>query len=458
MSKIVWTRTWARRYTPFLSAAFIMAFTKNKKYGTVSDKLFVPEGNLMAMYFDSKQYDNVIRNYSKFLFSQNMAKYAIAYEGHFRKFLSFAKKLSQINLKNLSNNQIADLIVKVYEAVVESTDYQYHAFLVLDGDAADLEKYFASHPDGAKILQSITTPYKETVITKSRLELLEIAAANGRGLAKYADKYAWIPVYEPLDPPWTIVDFKKQLKQIKNPKEELTNYAKLHRQDLRYFKKFVATIADKHLKKKIEVVHYFAYLKEMRDDYRRHAYYFCTPLLEEISKRLKISRNLGTYLLPQEMVSILRDKSKLNLNEINKRKDQYAFIYKSSKLQVIAGNKAIDLGKKMLGSHSQELKGQVAQTGLVIGRVSVIYHQGEFSKFKTGEILVTTMTHPEFLPIMKKAKAIVTDEGGITCHAAIVARELGIPCIIGTKNATRVLKDGDRVEVDADEGVIKILK
>ena len=65
------------------------------------------------------------------------------------------------------------------------------------------------------------------------------------------------------------------------------------------------------------------------------------------------------------------------------------------------------------------------------------------------------MTRPEFMPILRKAAAIVTDEGGITCHAAIVARELKIPCIIGTQIATRVLKDGDLVLVDATNGVVK---
>ena len=68
------------------------------------------------------------------------------------------------------------------------------------------------------------------------------------------------------------------------------------------------------------------------------------------------------------------------------------------------------------------------------------------------------MIKPDYLSAMKKAVAFVTDEGGITCHAAIVARELNKPCIIGTKIATKVLKDGDEVEVDADKGVVKILK
>jgi len=68
------------------------------------------------------------------------------------------------------------------------------------------------------------------------------------------------------------------------------------------------------------------------------------------------------------------------------------------------------------------------------------------------------MTQPEFLPAMKKASAIITDEGGLTCHAAIISRELGIPCIIGTKIATKVFKDGDIVEVDATRGIVTMLE
>jgi len=68
------------------------------------------------------------------------------------------------------------------------------------------------------------------------------------------------------------------------------------------------------------------------------------------------------------------------------------------------------------------------------------------------------MTRPDMAPILKKAAAFVTNEGGITCHAAIVSRELNKPCIIGTKIATKVLKDGDTVEVNANNGVVKIIK
>ncbi len=107
-----------------------------------------------------------------------------------------------------------------------------------------------------------------------------------------------------------------------------------------------------------------------------------------------------------------------------------------------------------------EIKGQSASKGNYRGVVKIIIdaESQEAKDFEKGHVLVTSMTRPEFVPLMKKAGAIVTNEGGITCHAAIVSRELGIPCIIGTKFATQILKDGDLVEVDADKGVVRILE
>lgn len=107
---------------------------------------------------------------------------------------------------------------------------------------------------------------------------------------------------------------------------------------------------------------------------------------------------------------------------------------------------------------TDEFKGQIACRGLVRGTARVISDPQDDKGFMDGDILVTSMTRPEFVPIMKRAGAVVTNEGGITCHAAIVSRELGIPCIIGTKHATHILHDGDLVEVDANKGVVTILK
>lgn len=106
-----------------------------------------------------------------------------------------------------------------------------------------------------------------------------------------------------------------------------------------------------------------------------------------------------------------------------------------------------------------EVKGMTAQKGLVKGKVRIVYTEEELGKIKSEEdILVTPMTRPEFVPAIKIAGAFVTDEGGIVCHAAIVSRELKKPCIVGTKNATKIFKDGDIVEVDADKGIVKIIK
>jgi|GEM_PF-1156336 len=105
-----------------------------------------------------------------------------------------------------------------------------------------------------------------------------------------------------------------------------------------------------------------------------------------------------------------------------------------------------------------QVYGEIGSSGKVTGRCKVILKSEDAIGFTVGEILVAGMTRSDYLPLMKRAAAFVTDEGGITCHAAIVARELKKPCIIGTKIATQVLKDGDMVEVDADNGVVTILK
>lgn len=104
------------------------------------------------------------------------------------------------------------------------------------------------------------------------------------------------------------------------------------------------------------------------------------------------------------------------------------------------------------------VRGQAAFKGFVTGRVKVLYGPKDVEKVEKGDIIVSPMTMPDVLPAMKKAAAFVTDEGGLLSHAAIIAREMKKPCIIGTKIATKVLKDGDMVEVDAERGVVKILK
>lgn len=102
-----------------------------------------------------------------------------------------------------------------------------------------------------------------------------------------------------------------------------------------------------------------------------------------------------------------------------------------------------------------EVKGQVAFKGKARGKVQIVKRKNQVNNFEEGRILVSPMTTPDFVPAMKKAVAFVTDEGGIVCHAAIISRELKIPCVIGTKIASKVFQDGDMVEVDAEKGIVR---
>lgn len=121
--------------------------------------------------------------------------------------------------------------------------------------------------------------------------------------------------------------------------------------------------------------------------------------------------------------------------------------YWSSKKQVQEKVQAVEVGKVLA-------RGLPASPGIAFGRARIILDVKQAKDFQKGDILVTKMTDPDWVPIMKIASAIVTDEGGMTSHAAIVSRELGIPAVVGTGNATKVIKDGQEITVDAMRGIV----
>ena len=154
-------------------------------------------------------------------------------------------------------------------------------------------------------------------------------------------------------------------------------------------------------------------------------------------------------------MNILKDLARKRINNV---------IFVNSKngkiLEVIIGKKAKQHLSKYTEkiSKANEVKGIVGSVGsksILKGRIRRMLTAAEASKMKKGEILLTAMTSPDFVPAMRKAAAVVTDEGGLTCHAAIVSRELGISSIIGTRIATSIFKDGDLVELDTNKGIVK---
>lgn len=165
-----------------------------------------------------------------------------------------------------------------------------------------------------------------------------------------------------------------------------------------------------------------------------------------------------------ESINFLDNKlSHSVINRIKKRKKQYLYIIEKGKEKIITDRNIVsDIRKEFLveevDTDLKIIKGKSAFVGLIKGKVRIVNSLKDSFSFLEGEVLVSANTDPSFVPIMKKAIAIVADEGGIMSHAAIVSRELKIPCIVGTKIATKVLHDGDLVEVDANSGLVKIIK
>ena len=202
-------------------------------------------------------------------------------------------------------------------------------------------------------------------------------------------------------------------------------------------------------------------------DYRKmslvESYYNIEPLLQEIGKRTKLTLVEVRNCLLVEVEAMLLGKLK-RPKGLDKRRKGCLFIVANKHLpgRVFTGSLFVKmkkyLKKKEDLSEIAYFHGQTACTGKAVGAAKIINTVKDLSKMKEGDILISQMTNPDLVPAMKISAAIITDMGGITCHAAIVSRELKKPCIIGTKIATKVLKDGMTVEVDANLGMVKILK
>ncbi len=166
-------------------------------------------------------------------------------------------------------------------------------------------------------------------------------------------------------------------------------------------------------------------------------------------------------ITPEEAVKLAKHADKELIATLEQRYQEGCFLIKGdiwplSKLEQILKEKNLKL-EQIDADGAKEIKGQTAYPGKVAGTVRLVMNKKEIAKIGVGDVLVAPMTNPEYVPYMQKAAAFITDEGGLTCHAAIVSREMKKPCIVGTKIATEVLKDGDLVEVDADNGIVRIL-
>lgn len=172
--------------------------------------------------------------------------------------------------------------------------------------------------------------------------------------------------------------------------------------------------------------------------------------------KLHIDPELAALMTSEELKQVLVGNKKIDITKLEKRKKGCYFYAQNNDIKFTY--ETANILEEIFSANPVELCGSAAYRGKVVGTVKIINTLDQISCFEEGKILVSINTNPALMPAMEKAAALVTDEGGILCHAAIVARELKKPCIIGTKIATKVLKDGDFVEVDADTGVVRVLK
>lgn len=201
-----------------------------------------------------------------------------------------------------------------------------------------------------------------------------------------------------------------------------------------------------------------------------HVRVYTEPVYNETDRILKkimrellpktISDQELLVLTKEEFTEYLISKKLPKSESLQTRYSGYALLYNTTgQARTIEGKDFAELMKIMVGKLAvQEINGMSAYKGKIVGRVRIVFDPSNVNEFKKGDILVAGMTRPEYLFLMEKSGAFITDAGGLLSHAAIVAREMKKPCIVGTNVATKVLKDGDMVEVDADKGVVKIIK
>jgi phosphohistidine swiveling domain-containing protein len=335
-------------------------------------------------------------------------------------------------------------------------------------------------------IQSLMTPTFQSFINKESIDLISAAIAivndpaalellkdddftglmdtvHGDAIRSMVKKYHWIPFGhagpDVYDERHYFSEIKKQVMDNQNLDEELSRTKNFYKGIMQKQSAIIHKYGvDDDTVRLISDLHILAQLQDERKEVISRTHFnWINHLMRRIGEFFKLTGRQAADLYPSVIEDCLLhdvvDLTEYKKDEENLRSfrtiepEGYTAYFDDDAepfLSIIESEEVSD-----------ELRGDSACGGVVIGKVKVLKNSDEISKVDKGDILVTTMTTPDFVPAMRKAAAIITDEGGITCHAAIVSREFGIPCIINTKSATRLLKDGEMVEVDANTGIIK---
>jgi phosphoenolpyruvate synthase/pyruvate phosphate dikinase len=396
--------------------------------------------------------------------------------------VDYSKRISKRKIKGVSN----DRLHKNYEDLIfVCKDYMpfmfslhvFDAFLTENFDS--LLKSFIkdkkkSSSDYFDYKEALTLPTKKIYVLKERDDLQKIAeiirskkykinSVKVKALIeRHYLRYGWINMVMLEDGPYTNKYFLNKLEKIiKNGdgdfRENLKREAKIKRKNKEVMKE-IKRYKDFYIIS--EMVQVFGFLRSFRLDVLYVALFNGWDIFEELAKRLKINAIDLKHLSSEEVGKALNKN--LNYKKIIKeRKIKNCSIMIGDKRYELTGRDCDFVSRYIkvndnINISNKEIKGNIAYPGKIKGFCRILHKISDMKRIKKGDILVISMTDPNYIPAMEKAGAFVTDQGGILCHASIVSREMKKPCIIGTKIATQVLNDGDLIEVDANSGIIKI--
>jgi phosphohistidine swiveling domain-containing protein len=442
----------------------------------ISDVLFINVGPKVWFAWNKKQISDYGKKLLELIPSQKkFQKHCQVLIGQYRLANNWAEKIRNLNLKQQTNRQLIDLYRGLYNATgkvqvllgadVDCIDLFFETFL-----QSELKKELKGKLNDEEFLplyKKLSVPAYTSFITNQHRDTLLAALAAKNVLAaagRLEKKYWWTALGWENVLPHTKKFFIGEINRGKKSGDIRDKFRAINGQE-RLIKKHRGLEIQKYrLSSKFQyllnVLDKYASLHDLRKEMQVKNVYAFHLLLKESARRLKLGEEDLAWTWYQETQEMLAGK-KFDRKEIERRKKAFGAIIINHRMKTYSGDDAIKMLKKILKSgqsKTAEAKGLGVTKGVVKGKVKVCSGYREaLEKIKQGNILITGMTLPDYLPAMKKAAAIVTDEGGITCHAAIVSRELGKVCVVGTKTASQIFKDGDIVEVDANKGIVKKL-
>lgn len=307
---------------------------------------------------------------------------------------------------------------------------------------------------------------------KYRAEILRMALKyDFDSLNSTLQKYNWIQMSWDGSNEITMEEIESEIEQTKaeRKKEEI----KKELVEIDSFSSRVKARREELLAKyglsRESVEKYFSLLDEFNvfHDYRKEvqmrANQVIYRILREITSRFSVHYSDLMFYLPEEILQIFSGNRLADAEIIAKRRSGMALLIEGGEVKEFFGAEARKILQEeiisvMKAERVKEIKGTPASQGEYTGIAFVTKSAKEANQsLEKGQILITSMTTVDYLPAMKRSGAIITDDGGATCHAAVMSRELGIPCIVGTKTATQIFKSGDKIFVDAKKGIVKKL-